>query len=1054
MSSRSGDGEVAVIRIEEDAERGGGRLGDRTGGGDTCLCIPKRKDRNGDSRISMGMRKSGGGGEDSSQGGHCGCSRFGNLFGDCWSDLTSRKLSLTPPQEFHIDNSHPLHYRWLTLVTIAALYNVVFVVGRAFFWELDEKWPKLWTLLDALSDFIYLTDMLVHAHEGYLEEGLMVKDPRKLRRNYFHSPHFKLDLVSILPTEIVSLCIASATPASSDSPPWPPPVPRPVIARLNRLARLPRANDFFSKTETRTPHPNAFRIAKVLGTTLLLIHWNACAYFALSCFLGFGSDGWVYGGVPAHQRAASLQMNSLATTTTTTAPTPVSYDESTGRSTSTATNSVTTMDNATMTPTTQATAVPMSRAQAVRLTTTLSHQYIYSFYWSTLTLTTIGETPPPETELEHVFVALDFLAGVLIFATIVGNVGTMVSGAGAARMAFRAKCDSVKRYLTLRKVSKDLEDRVIRWFDYVWASRQALMDEEEGRVLSALPPHLRSEIALHVHLDTLRQVRIFQDAEPGLLAELVLKLRLQVFSPGDYVCRKGDVGRELYIVKKGRLHVVASPGTKKKKKRPRTEAEKIARRERKRDAERRAAGNKVTCEKGGSEHWRRRWWGWWWYGCCPGGCCCGRSRDKSLGILARGGGQRGNDGRERGGILSGLKHALGCCGLCDHRDKCRTISDSGQGAGVNNPTPGTPEVKDDACDKALSSSDESSENEEEETVQATLGAGSVFGEVALLEIPGTKTGNRRTASVRSVGYSDLFCLSKADLWAALEEYPAARRRLSERSRRILAKDGLLTDKKSESEEKKDNAANKPDNAQNSGVSQTNLEAKETNLLATSSNDAPVPPGLKKEAVEQPVIKHVRIGKAKVGPSGQESTGQEVVLKVEVAEAPSSSSLGNAALKDVEAIETESDLDEKSKINCSAQESGRSYGTPEEKDSSDEIADSSQRQSAFQSDDDDEGQNYRTREKNLEDRVQHIEELLENLQLRFARLMAEFCSSQAKVKQRLAVIEQSSQNIRSSSTKTISQLDRDEKSKSSSYYLSPASIMDEAHYPRQSRQSSV
>lgn len=118
-------------------------------------------------------------------------------------------------------------------------------------------------------------------------------------------------------------------------------------------------------------------------------------------------------------------------------------------------------------------------------------------------------------------------------------------------------------------------------------------------------------------------MRIFQDCEKGLLVDLVLKLKLQVFSPGDYVCRKGDVGKEMYIIKRGKLDVVADDG---------------------------------------------------------------------------------------------------------------------------------------------------------ETVFVTLADGAVFGEVSILNIPGNKTGNRRTANVRSVGYSDLFSLSKDDLWDALTEYPEAKRK--------------------------------------------------------------------------------------------------------------------------------------------------------------------------------------------------------------------------------------------------------------------------------------
>jgi hypothetical protein len=44
-----------------------------------------------------------------------------------------------------------------------------------------------------------------------------------------------------------------------------------------------------------------------------------------------------------------------------------------------------------------------------------------------------------------------------------------------------------------------------------------------------------------VHLDTLRRVEIFQNTEAGFLCELVLRLRPVLFSPGDYICRKGKL---------------------------------------------------------------------------------------------------------------------------------------------------------------------------------------------------------------------------------------------------------------------------------------------------------------------------------------------------------------------------------------------------------------------------------------------------------------------------------------------------------------------------------
>jgi cyclic nucleotide gated channel alpha 3 len=346
-----------------------------------------------------------------------------------------------------------------------------------------------------------------------------------------------------------------------------------VSIRLNRIFKIHRMIQFFHWTESQTNYPNVIRVGILIVYITLIIHWNACVYYLISERVGFGEDTWVY---------------------------PALKDE---------------FGNITEYG-------------------TLTRQYLFSFYWSTLTLTTIGELPGPQTDWEYIFVIVDFMVGVLIFATIVGMVGGIIANMNIRHMEFQRKLDDIKHYMRYRSVGKPLQHRVIKWFDYLWNNNHTLEEEE---ILQSLPDKLKAEIAIHVHFETLRQVKIFDDCEAGLLEELVLKLRPQVFSPGDYVCRKGDIGKEMYIIKHGKLEVVTDDG----------------------------------------------------------------------------------------------KYILG-----------------------------------------------------------VLTDGGYFGEISVLNLSGF--GNRRTANVRSVGYSELFSLSKTDLLEALTEYPDAKQALEDRGRQTLMNDTTLT----------------------------------------------------------------------------------------------------------------------------------------------------------------------------------------------------------------------------------------------------------------------
>lgn len=71
-------------------------------------------------------------------------------------------------------------------------------------------------------------------------------------------------------------------------------------------------------------------------------------------------------------------------------------------------------------------------------------------------------------------------------------------------------------------------------------------------------------------------------------------------------------------------------------------------------------------------------------------------------------------------------------------------------------------------------------NDKQNEVIALLEEGAVFGELSILDIPGNKNKNRRSASIKSIGYSTLYSLTKDDLWHAISDYPSQHQNLIEK----------------------------------------------------------------------------------------------------------------------------------------------------------------------------------------------------------------------------------------------------------------------------------
>ncbi|XP_050395780.1 cyclic nucleotide-gated cation channel beta-3 isoform X2 [Patella vulgata] len=179
--------------------------------------------------------------------------------------------------------------------------------------------------------------------------------------------------------------------------------------------------------------------------------------------------------------------------------------------------------------------------------------YIRCFYLATKTATSIGNNPKPTNELEYLFMTLYWLSGVFVFALLIGQIRDIVEAAGHVKDKYQKKMDAVSWYMSSINLPKTIQDRVREWFLYNWEQQKTL---DERSLLEALPKKLQADMAISVHFNTLSKVQLFQDCDKNLLYDLVLKMKGCLFLPQDYICRKGEVGKEMYIVSQGQVDVV------------------------------------------------------------------------------------------------------------------------------------------------------------------------------------------------------------------------------------------------------------------------------------------------------------------------------------------------------------------------------------------------------------------------------------------------------------------------------------------------------------------
>uniref|UniRef100_A0A8C6PWY6 Cyclic nucleotide gated channel subunit beta 1b n=1 Tax=Nothobranchius furzeri TaxID=105023 RepID=A0A8C6PWY6_NOTFU len=184
------------------------------------------------------------------------------------------------------------------------------------------------------------------------------------------------------------------------------------------------------------------------------------------------------------------------------------------------------------------------------------NSYIRCYYFAVKTLITIGGLPHPTTLSEIIFQLINYFVGVFAFSIMIGQMRDVVGAATAGQTYYRTCMDNTIRYMTSYRIPRDVQYRVKTWYNYTWQS-QGMLDEQE--LLTQLPDKMRLDIAVDVNYSIVSKVPLFQGCDRQMIFDMLKSLHSVVYLPGDYVCKKDEVGREMYIIKAGEVQVVGGP---------------------------------------------------------------------------------------------------------------------------------------------------------------------------------------------------------------------------------------------------------------------------------------------------------------------------------------------------------------------------------------------------------------------------------------------------------------------------------------------------------------
>ncbi|CAD8197192.1 unnamed protein product [Paramecium octaurelia] len=183
------------------------------------------------------------------------------------------------------------------------------------------------------------------------------------------------------------------------------------------------------------------------------------------------------------------------------------------------------------------------------------NQYLHSFYWSIITMTTIGYGDiTPQNLRERVFAVGMALSAVGVFGYSIGNINTIYAEWNRRSFQVRTDMNNLKKFIRIKGINKHLAEKIRKYFEYLWSDQMEDNDREVYKFSDLIPRQLAEEMKIDTNMKLISKINFLtQNFSEQFLISLSKTMVEEKFVPESTIYQQHDPSEYLYILSNGSL---------------------------------------------------------------------------------------------------------------------------------------------------------------------------------------------------------------------------------------------------------------------------------------------------------------------------------------------------------------------------------------------------------------------------------------------------------------------------------------------------------------------